>query len=227
MKRRFLLSPCFLVVGATLTILTAWGCAHGLAVYSATSQSDPRSKWMGSFPSRANLWWDVSYTKRPGVRRFFTNWGDDPMQARKYYPPSSDVVPVWVTRAVESHLARGDRQEYLILDARGWPVSCLYSEANWTKRTIVRGWPLAASRQSGNRWGSANLAIPLHPIWPGFAINTIFYAAIMWLVTLGPFAMRRVIRHKRGLCIKCGYDLRGSSTGEGCCPECGAVYPAG
>ena len=63
--------------------------------------------------------------------------------------------------------------------------------------------------------------LPLHPIWPGFAINTIFYAVILWLLTLGPFTARRMIRRKRGRCIKCGYDLRGNFGGGGGCPECG------
>ena len=62
-------------------------------------------------------------------------------------------------------------------------------------------------------------ALPLRPIWPGFAVNTIFYAAILWLLTLAPFTLRRVIRRKRGHCIKCGYDLRG--TEHEVCPECG------
>ncbi len=59
------------------------------------------------------------------------------------------------------------------------------------------------------------------PIWPGFAINTIFYAAILWMLTLGPFIVRRVIRRKRGRCIKCGYDLRGAE--HTVCPECGVL----
>ena len=63
--------------------------------------------------------------------------------------------------------------------------------------------------------------LPLRPIWPGFAINTLFYAAIIWLLTFGPFAARRFFRNKRGHCIKCGYDLRGTSGGV--CPECGAT----
>ncbi len=61
--------------------------------------------------------------------------------------------------------------------------------------------------------------LPLHPLWPGFAINTIFYAAILWLLTLGPFTARRIIRHKRNRCINCGYDLRGAE--HEVCPECG------
>jgi len=53
----------------------------------------------------------------------------------------------------------------------------------------------------------------------GFAINTVFYGALLWMLWLSPFVVRRVIRRKRGHCIKCGYDLRGDfSTG---CPECG------
>ena len=54
---------------------------------------------------------------------------------------------------------------------------------------------------------------------PGFAINTIFYAEILWLLTLGPFTARRMIRRKRGRCIKCGYDLRGDFSAG--CSECG------
>ena len=61
--------------------------------------------------------------------------------------------------------------------------------------------------------------LPLRPLWPGFAINTIFYAAILWFVMLGPFTARRIIRRKRGQCIKCGYDLRGAE--HEACPECG------
>ena len=43
------------------------------------------------------------------------------------------------------------------------------------------------------------VTLPLRPIWPGFAVNTIFYAAILWLVIPGPIALRRHIRRKRGL----------------------------
>ena len=51
--------------------------------------------------------------------------------------------------------------------------------------------------QSGAEWVIANDALPRRLIWPGFAINTIFYAAILWLLVCGPFALRRHIRRKR------------------------------
>ena len=61
------------------------------------------------------------------------------------------------------------------------------------------GFLAADPDQSGAEWVIANDALRLRLIWPGFAINTIFYAAILWLLVCGPFALRRHIRHKRGL----------------------------
>ena len=109
----------------------------------------------------------------------------------------------------------------------GWPARSLWCSSVWRfTATYERG-----SRETSGlqmRWKARpveqsddELLLPLRPIWPGFAINTLFYAAILWLLTFGPFATRRFIRDKRGRCVKCGYDLRGSSGGGGGCPECG------
>ena len=67
------------------------------------------------------------------------------------------------------------------------------------------------------------IVLPIRPIWPGFAINTIFYTAILWLLFAAPGFIRRRIRIKRGRCGACGYDLRGQpASGDRTCPECGA-----
>jgi len=42
---------------------------------------------------------------------------------------------------------------------------------------------------------------------------------IVWMLWSSLFATRRMIRRKRGHCIKCGYDLRGDFSAG--CPECG------
>ena len=63
--------------------------------------------------------------------------------------------------------------------------------------------------------------VPYYPIWPGFALNTLFYAVILWLPIRGPFVLRRHIRRKRGLCVACGYDLRHAD--HDACPECGTA----
>ena len=59
------------------------------------------------------------------------------------------------------------------------------------------------------------------PIWPGFAVNTLFYAGLLWLLILGPFALRRLIRRRRGLCPKCAYPIGESFV----CSECGCELP--
>ncbi len=63
--------------------------------------------------------------------------------------------------------------------------------------------------------------LPLAITVPGFAANTLFYAAVLWLLFAAPFATRRLIRRKRGHCIKCGYDIRHAD--HDACPECGTV----
>src|SRR5678816_2967482 len=59
--------------------------------------------------------------------------------------------------------------------------------------------------------------LPLRPIWPGFAINTIFYAAVLWLLFAAFGQIRRRRRIKRGLCPACAYPVGESAV----CTECG------
>ncbi len=54
----------------------------------------------------------------------------------------------------------------------------------------------------------------LVPLW----IPAVLFAAMFWW--LGPRYRRRK-RKKLGLCVNCGYDLRGSKDR---CPECGARF---
>jgi hypothetical protein len=111
--------------------------------------------------------------------------------------------------------------------ARGWPAACLsctieainlsFGKAEFAEYIITGGLDLAQRR---NTAVPVPYVLPLRPIWPGFLINTLFYAVILWLLICGPFVLRRHIRLKRGRCPKCGYDLRGQLPGAGC-PECG------
>ncbi len=59
--------------------------------------------------------------------------------------------------------------------------------------------------------------IALRPVFLGFAINTIFYAGILWLLFAAPGFVRRRYRIKRGLCPSCAYPVGESDL----CTECG------
>ena len=63
--------------------------------------------------------------------------------------------------------------------------------------------------------------LPHYPIWPGFPINTLFYAALLWLLIPGPFVLRRFLRVRHGLCPKCAYPIGESAV----CTECGRELP--
>ncbi len=68
--------------------------------------------------------------------------------------------------------------------------------------------------------------MPIRPVWPGILVNTVLYAVILWVSTIGAVALHRFtfrhhIRRKRGLCPMCGYDLRGEL--DAGCSECGWV----
>ncbi len=111
--------------------------------------------------------------------------------------------------------------------ALGAPVSAL--RAGWPMRSMGAVWvddsslnPSHVGAVRFHRDGATHFDIlALRPIWPGFAINTTFYAGILWLLIPGPFALRRLIRQRRGLCPACGYDLRHGE--HEACPECGVT----
>lgn len=64
--------------------------------------------------------------------------------------------------------------------------------------------------------------LPIQPTWPGFAINTIFYAGVLWLLFASFGRVRRWRHIKRGLCPACAYPVGESEV----CTECKAAIPS-
>jgi hypothetical protein len=107
--------------------------------------------------------------------------------------------------------------------AAGWPrlgLCCTVGSGRFSQPpTLIAGISLPAEAIS-TPFGTIfrRRALPCYPIWPGFAINTIFYAAILWGMSAVPLALRRRRRLKRGLCPACAYPIGASPV----CTECGA-----
>ena len=127
----------------------------------------------------------------------------------------SELAPSW------AGLRTPPATDYEIrwVHAYGWPSVSMWRSylpfGKGYRKKLVHGLELAFLPPDGG----FPRALPLRPIWPGFAVNTLLYAAVLWLLTCGPLLVRRVVRRKRGLCPGCGYDLRHG--GHGACPECG------
>jgi hypothetical protein len=116
-------------------------------------------------------------------------------------------LPYWATLDAAGYVA-----------AQGWPVrSFWWSEEVRSRDEPVRGFFLI-------RLGRSEHPFAYQPIWRGLLINTAFYGGIIWLLWFDPGMIRRGVRRQRGLCVRCGYDLRGGSAG-GACPECGGGSP--
>ena len=65
------------------------------------------------------------------------------------------------------------------------------------------------------------VALPLRPRPLEFGANSVIFGSLLAGLTLGPFALRRWVRRRRGACVACGYSLQGNPTGV--CSECGAM----
>ena len=224
MKRWLIIVVVFLLAGAVVNVAVAWGWAVLIRLSGPGSASpivqahltelEPDGSWRFWSIMRSKdrgVWCDYSYwdtrSKLPdGEIAYSTKLRPDelaPSWASLRTPPDTDYAIRWV-------------------HAYGWPVVSMWRDygggVDGYMYELLHGLPVAFLPPDGG----FPRAVPLSPIWPGFIINTLFYAAVLWLLIPGPFVLRRFIRMKRGRCVKCGYPMGGS----GVCSECGAALPS-
>jgi len=221
-KRRLFKLMLFLLLGAIVNVAVAWGCALWVSPRYEDEQRLADQRNAGS----------IRPFRRSEVRRV-DRVGATLIVSRRYrnsdeWPETDDapslLMPDWANLPLEPHFALHSILEILVFDARGWPLISL-----WYKREVLDSRDQLTAVEGGIKTGLPKFqhgsilgghrpVLPLRPIWRNFAANTVFYALVLWL-PLAPFALRRVVRRKRGHCIKCGYDLRGAE--HEVCPECG------
>lgn len=114
----------------------------------------------------------------------------------------------------------------------GVPFRSLQSRTSTDTATPMRTGTFPARRMwlegenlfatTGARFASASLyVIPLRPYWPGLLADSAFFA-LAWRLAVAMFIRaRNRSRTRRGLCVKCKYDLKDLPT----CPECGTPVP--
>ena len=152
-------------------------------------------------------------------------------------PKNSYVVPP--TFAQFNEMAVGTRAGANEFEqVNGWPFWCLegfgvitYDRAARNQISPLQGghlWFIDPPKRPGDTYKLGGI-LPLCPIWPGFAINTIFYTAIswgVWLLFAVPGRLRRWRRIRRGACAACGHlfppATLDNSKGSDVCTECGS-----
>ena len=147
-------------------------------------------------------------------------------------------VPGWLILRSDDLPPLEGTYERIVIDAFGWPCRALSYRFSVVDSLVPVGPDsFVLSFRGGLRlrdhydppgWrGPSDFertrGLPLTPLWTGLMVNTILYAlAIAVLYPIGEGlvrAVRRRIRQRLGLCVRCGYDLRGLDTPG--CPECG------
>ncbi len=217
MRRRLLILAVFLLAGAVVNVAVAWGCARWSdwleMTLLLTWGASPETSLDGPFPGAWRLkdlpksWPDkptYGVTTRSGWFRLVgqiacsDNGGGVALHERAFGLP---------TKSLAYYELASSRRCWPWLRTRG-------ALANELRYAIGRpGGSFTSIRLSSSR----RYPLPLRPIWLSFAINTLFYAAVLWLLIGGPFALRRFIRVRCGRCPKCGYPVGDSAV----CSECG------
>jgi hypothetical protein len=200
--KRWLLRICvFLLLAAIINVAVAW---TAWLLPRNTGETTPDIA-----PSAVDVrWWDQNapsgFGGPPTSKGEFRSFGrsEGGLALTRWNDADSTAVPNTINRF-----------------RAGWPVLAMegakwFDRSDWHKHEMgvlhpPAGWPLSKK------------GFPCRPIWPGFAISTVFYAFVLWLLFAGPFVVRRWRRIRRGLCPKCAYDLRGTPEGATACPECG------
>jgi hypothetical protein len=222
----------FLLLAAIVNIAVAWGCA--LAIHFDTMWYLDGASGGVLEVEHSYQHWLVHRDQKPGACRIASQWADRDLRIdlSGAWPENRPeaLIPDWAASA-RPDVASASRStwHYRWVDARGWPLLALgtgiacdtSSHANAESVRILGGIPIDQPTLGSMRSiGGNQRFIPLRPIWPGFAINTLFYAGILWLLFAAPFALRRRFRGgriKRGLCPACAYPVGDSPV----CSECG------
>ncbi len=110
----------------------------------------------------------------------------------------------------------------------------VHATASPPKASLASGLELWRATQHNTGFGlmpiefepTNRFALPLLPLWPGFLLNTIFHAILMFALIRTPRVVRRALRRRGGRCVGCGYDRDGLDGGAAC-PECGEKMAMG
>ena len=239
MKRWIFKLVVFLLLGAIVNVAVAWGCAYWSPFPLIGSNATPRNSWAEIDPLSAEARWlkerGWQLTSRevpPTTRRLRSVLKAIRFEIQRFSRSAFGLERIEFSQrfadaqfhdnwfgAIEVPL----RWPFLSRTRAGWPLLALHGEQQAgvisSGRTLTWQYGTAVPFPTFGKQNSSDAILPFRPLWPEFAINTIFYAAILWLLILGPFALRSHIRHKHGHCVNCGYNLRGDFTAG--CPECG------
>ncbi len=197
MKRRSRIIATFLVAGTVSNVAVAWVCAAWVqAATPRIADPDDFRRVMTRIPPVT-----PGQTWAPGMVHAFSGVG---VYVELHGASSDGVGNTIIVNSVRC----------------GFPMPS-FQGSRATHMTAGQWYHEGALLLPG--WKTLRGFVPIHPIWSGLVVNTLFHAGVQCLVILGPFVLRGFIRLKRGLCPACAYPIGQSAV----CSECGRPLPTG
>jgi hypothetical protein len=214
--------------GAVVNAAVAWGAISyegkfaraGLRAGTAVSLTEPLIRRDQKWLERAG-WRDVPLgANREYQPALFATRGAFGFEWRSFY--------IFESQSIETgrgeHILGGPMDLYCL--RAGWPFIAFEGgirrrglrASNLNARVQTDFDPISLIPFDVSPWSNA-FGLPLRPLSPGFAINTLLYALLLWLLFFAPFTARRMLRRRRALCEKCAYPIGVSPV----CTECGAA----
>jgi hypothetical protein len=216
----------FLLAGALATVALAWASAAWvrLGLAADTAWQEDRN-----LPARG---WMLFRFEAFGATRVVA-MARSPRDSREAQGVPADIVPSWcglvhaaMRQSADARAGASIHPGVMYDDARGWPMRALWYRWDSGGGVVAFSGGIALPPAEPDPPGALNTwnqrALALRPWWPGLAVDLLFWAALLWLLIRGPFALRRFLRLKRGLCPHCAYPMGQSPV----CSECGRPLPA-
>lgn len=226
-KRAILLGAAALVAGAVVNVGVAWGILLWPIEWSAGSYRAPTAE----MPARHGWLFSVAPAWSHPTRERIIPLGRN-MQDRVVWCvlENGSMRSEYIQHQVEVGwpcfgMATGHRviQSFVITPTTG-QANCTGVNVDWPADAWSGGVSIEPLIRSLTGKSAINDRMPIRPLWPGFAVNTLVYAAVVsvpfWLFG----AIRRWRRRANWQCDRCGYDRRGLAL-SAACPECGHPSP--
>ena len=229
MRRRIFIVVIFLLAGAVVNVAVAWGCAAWVHLPWRTANERVGGCWV----AENSRYWMIWEHRTTGAVRVISRWRDVEMVGvGSGFPdgPCRPLVPAWAPFVAPDDEPPTKASHAWLTSSRGWPMCSVAGALHLTSRPSPRGlatdidmfWAIALDEGVADPRSHWQLRLlPFRPLAAGFAVNTLLYATVLWLLICGPFALRRFIRVKRGLCPACAYPTGQSDA----CSECGKPLP--
>ena len=209
--RRVVVILVLLLAGAVVNVGVAW--ALSLPSAGLGEPTVTRTRTSSDVP-----YWHFMHSRYLGVEDFYVMPVNRPTGGLEDLPFPT-FPPSWTQPFLPVPYGSPMEESYRVR-AAGCPLSafaCAW-RADGQGSSLHWGIGLPPFNPPRANWRTGwERGLPVRPIWLGVAANTLFYAAILWLLICGPFLLRRFLRRRRGLCLACAYPMGEAAV----CSECG------